>query len=84
MTFSAETMSNTATVKSFVERIERLQGERDGYAADIREVYAEAKSQGFDPKILRKVVRASKAGREKVAEERALEETYLAALGLLD
>lgn len=84
MTFSAETGQNSMTVKSFVERIERLQDERDGYAADIREVYAEAKSQGFDTKILRKVVRAQKKGREALAEERALEETYLAALGLLD
>lgn len=84
MTFSAETGQNSMTVKSFVERIGRLQDERDGYAADIREVYAEAKSQGFDTKILRKVVRAQKKGREALAEERALEETYLAALGLLD
>lgn len=84
MTFSAETGQNSMTVKSFVERIERLQDERDGYAADIREVYAEAKSQGFDTKILRKVVRAQKKGREALAEERALEETYLSALGLLD
>lgn len=84
MTFSLETGANTLTVKAFVERIQRLEEERDGYAQDIREVYAEAKSQGFDSKILRKVVRAQKKGREKLAEERALEETYLLALGLLD
>lgn len=70
-------------LKSLVERIERLEEEKATIAGDIREVYAEAKANGFDTKILRKVI----ALRKKEAAEREEEETmldlYLSALGML-
>lgn len=70
-------------LKSFVERVERLEEEKKGLADDIRDVYAEAKGNGFDTKILRKVVRLRKMDAEKRQEEEALTETYLHALGML-
>lgn len=71
-------------LKSFVERLERLEEEKKGLSDDIREVMAEAKGVGFDTKILRKVVSARKMDTEKRREEEELFETYMAALGILD
>jgi uncharacterized protein (UPF0335 family) len=70
-------------LKSLVERIERLEEEKKMISADIKEVYAEAKSNGFDTKILRKVVAIRKKDRHEREEEEALLDTYLAALGML-
>jgi uncharacterized protein (UPF0335 family) len=67
----------------FAERIERLEEEKQALSGDIREVYAEVKSAGFDTKILRKALalrRKTKAERE---EEQMLIDTYLAAIGAL-
>jgi uncharacterized protein (UPF0335 family) len=68
-------------LKSLVERIERLEEEKRALSGDLKEVYAEAKGQGFDTKILRKVV----ALRRKDAVEREEEDTmvtlYMSALG---
>lgn len=69
-------------LKSFIDRIERLEEEKAGIAADIKDIYSEAKAVGFDPKIMRKIIRLLKIDREKRAEEEALLETYLAALGV--
>ena len=68
-------------LKSFVERIERLEEEKASIAGDVKEVYAEAKAQGFDTKVLRKVVRIRKQDRAKRMEEEAILDLYLSALG---
>ncbi|PWE18660.1 DUF2312 domain-containing protein [Marinicauda salina] len=68
-------------IKSFVARIERLEEEKAGIAADIKEVYAEAKAMGFDTKVLRKVISLRKQDRQERQEQEALLELYLGALG---
>ncbi len=70
-------------LKSLIERIERLEEERQTIAADIREVYAEAKSHGFDTKIMRQVVRLRKQDSAERQEEEAVRDLYLHALGML-
>ncbi|CAN5489357.1 DUF2312 domain-containing protein [soil metagenome] len=70
-------------LKSLVERIERLEEEKKTIAADIKEVYAEAKANGFDTKILRKVVSIRKKDAQEREEEEAMLELYLQALGML-
>ncbi|MBX6425438.1 MAG: DUF2312 domain-containing protein [Variibacter sp.] len=71
-------------LKAFVERIERLEEEKKAIADDIRDVYAEAKANGFDVKALRTVVRLRKQDAAERKEQEAILETYLAALGMLD
>jgi uncharacterized protein (UPF0335 family) len=68
-------------LRSFIERIQRLEEEKAVIVADIREVYAEAKGQGFDPKIMRMVVRLLKMDAADRAEQFALIDLYLGALG---
>ncbi len=68
-------------LKSFIERIERLEEEKKNLTADIREVYAEAKSSGFDAKTMRKVVALRKLDMSEREEQEALLDTYLRALG---
>lgn len=72
-----------AQLRSLVERIERLEDEKAALAADIREVYAEAKGEGFDVKTLRKVVRIHRQESSEREEEAALLDLYLHALDLL-
>jgi len=69
-------------LRSFVERIERLEAERSGLTADIREVYSEAKSAGFDAGVLRQVVRLRRLDSSDRAEQEALLDLYKAALDL--
>lgn len=69
-------------LKAFVERIERLEEERKAIADDIAEVYAEAKGNGFDKKVLKKVVRIRSQDHDERMEQEALLELYLAALGI--
>ena len=71
-------------LRAFIERIERLEEEKANLLADIREVYAEAKGMGFDPKIMRKVVSLRKMDVEKRQEEDFVLDTYLNALGMLE
>ena len=71
-----------AQLTSIVERIERLEDEKKALADDIREVYAEAKANGFDTKILRSVVRLRKQDRAEREEQAALLDLYLHALGM--
>ena len=71
-------------LKAFVERIERLEEEKKTIADDIRDVYAEAKGNGFDIKTLRVVVRLRKQDINERKEQEALLETYLHALGMLN
>lgn len=72
-----------AQLKAIVERIERLEEEKKALADDIRDVYLEAKGNGFDAKVLRKVISLRRQDAEKRAEEEAVLDTYLAALGML-
>ncbi|WP_411288595.1 DUF2312 domain-containing protein [Phenylobacterium sp.] len=68
-------------LKSIVERIERLEQEKAEVAEQIKEVFSEAKGNGFDVKILRKVVRIRKQDRAKRLEEEAILDLYLSAMG---
>lgn len=70
-------------LKSFVERIERLEEEKAALAADIKEVYSEAKGVGFDVKTMRAVIRIRKLDQEDLDEQEALLDTYKRALGML-
>jgi uncharacterized protein (UPF0335 family) len=70
-------------LRSVIERIERLEEEKSAIGGDIREVYSEAKSQGFDTKALRKIVALRKKDLQQRQEEEAILETYMAALGML-
>ena len=70
-------------LKAFVERIERLEEEKKALSDDIRDVYAEAKGNGYDVKALRQVVRLRKQDKDERAEQEAILETYLQALGML-
>ena len=68
-------------LKSFLERIERLEEDKAGVMGDLKEVYAEAKGEGFDTKIMRKVIRIMKQDKAKRQEEDAILDLYLAAIG---
>jgi uncharacterized protein (UPF0335 family) len=68
-------------LKSIVERVERLEEEKAALAADIKEVYAEAKGHGFDTKILRKVVRIRKMDAAERSTEEEMLDLYLSAVG---
>lgn len=68
-------------LRSIIERVERLEQEKAEVAEQIKEVFAEAKGNGFDTKILRKVVRLRKLDRAKRMEEEAILDLYLSALG---
>ena len=70
-------------LKAFVERIERLEDEKKTISDDIRDVYAEAKANGFDVKALRQVVRLRKQDANERNEQQAVLETYMHALGML-
>jgi uncharacterized protein (UPF0335 family) len=70
-------------LKAIIERIERLEEEKKTTSDDIRDVYAEAKGNGYDVKALRTVVRMRKQDANERAEEEALLETYMQALGML-
>ena len=71
-------------LQSIIERVERLEEDKSQVAADIKEVYAEAKGNGFDTKTLRKIVALRKKDRDKALEERAILELYANALGCAD
>jgi uncharacterized protein (UPF0335 family) len=69
-------------LRGLIERIERLEEEKKAIAADIKEVYGEAKANGFDTKIMRKVVSLRKKDTAERQEEEALLDLYLNALGM--
>ena len=70
-------------LRSLIERIERLEEEKKAIAADIKEVYGEAKANGFDTKIMRKVVSLRKKDSAERQEEEAILDLYLSALGMI-
>ncbi len=74
--------STAERLKSYIERIERLDEERKGVSDDIKDVFAECKGQGFDVKIIRQVLKLRKMDANDRQEQEALLETYLNALGM--
>jgi uncharacterized protein (UPF0335 family) len=78
------TYQTSATeLRTFIERIERMEEEKKTISDDIRDIYSEAKSCGFDGKALKSVIRLRKIDADDRAEQEALLDTYLAALGML-
>ena len=71
-------------LRSLVERIERLEEEKAALAGDIREVYAEAKGNGFDTKIMRQIIRLRRLDKADLQEQETLLDLYKRALGLLE
>ena len=80
---SIDVLNGTAQtqLKSIIERVERLEEDKAAIMADLKEIFAEAKGNGFDTKILRKVVRLRKQDKAKRQEEDALLDLYLSAIG---
>lgn len=70
-----------AVLKGFIERVERLEQEKKDIAADVRDVYSEAKGNGFDPKIMRIIIKRRAMDAAKRKEQDALVETYSSAIG---
>lgn len=71
-------------LRLFIERIERLNEEKQGIADDIKDVFAESKGQGYDVKTMRSIIKLRKMERDARMEQEALLDTYKAALGLAD
>jgi uncharacterized protein (UPF0335 family) len=78
---AAEKSVSAQRLKQFITRIERLEDEKKNLSADIREVYAEAKSAGYDVKVMRQVVRVRKMDKAEREEQESLLEVYLDAVG---
>lgn len=74
---------NNNQLQSIIDRIEKLEDERALLAADIKEIFTEAKSNGYDVKIIRKVLAIRKKDAAQRDEEQALIDTYMSALGML-
>lgn len=68
-------------LRSFLERVENLEEEKANIMGDIKEIYAEAKGEGYDTKILRQIIRLRKMDRAERQEQEALLDLYLSALG---
>ena len=73
---------NAGHLRAFVERIERLEEEKKALSGDIKDVYGEAKANGFDIKIMRKIVAIRKQDRDSRIEEETILDLYLSALGM--
>lgn len=69
-------------LRSFIERIESIEGEMDGFKQDRKDIYSEAKANGYDAKTIRQIVRLRKMEKDARDEAEALLETYKSALGL--
>lgn len=69
-------------LRAFVERIERMEEEKKAIADDIKEIYAEAKGNGFDTKVLRQIVRIRRQDHAERMEQEALLDLYMTALGM--
>ena len=84
ITTTSEGEVSGARLKSFVERIERMEEEKKVVQEDIKDIYGEAKATGFDAKILRKIVSLRKANLEKRREEAELLDLYMSAIGMAE
>ena len=71
-----------AELRQFVERIERLEEEKKGLADDIKDVFAEMKGRGYEPKIVKKILQLRKKDASERQEEESLLEVYMSALGM--
>lgn len=83
MALIAGTGAGADQLTQYIERIERLEEEKRALMADIRDVYAEAKATGFDPKIMRQLVKMRAMDRDLLHEQDELLQTYRTAVGLL-
>jgi len=83
MALIAGTGAGADQLTQYIERIECLEEEKRAMMADIRDVYAEAKSTGFDPKIMRQLVKMRAMDRDLLQEQDELLQTYRAAVGLV-
>ena len=72
-----------AELRLLIERAERLEEEKKGIADDIKDVFAEAKSRGYDAKAIRQIMKIRKQKREEYQEEQSILEVYMQALGML-
>jgi uncharacterized protein (UPF0335 family) len=72
-----------AQLKSFIERVERLEEEKRALGEDIKEVYAEAKGTGFDTKIMRQMIKIRKMDKDEHDEQESLLDLYMRAIGML-
>lgn len=72
-----------AQLRSIVERIERLEAEKSAIAADVKDVYTEAKGNGYDVKALRTIIKMRKEDAQKRAEMESIVEVYMSALGMI-
>ena len=70
-------------LRSLIERIERLEEEKSALSGDIKEVYAEAKGNGFEPRIMRQIIKIRKMDKEEVDEEESLLDLYKRAPGMM-
>ncbi len=82
MEASAETNVAAEELRSFIERVERLEEEKKTISDDIKDVYGEAKGRGYDVKVLRKIVSLRKQDRNERAEQEAILDLYMQALGM--
>lgn len=78
---SAQSSIAAEALRQFIERIERLEEEKTALAADIKDIYGQAKSQGFETKIIRTIIRLRKKDRQEREEEQQLLDLYMAAIG---
>lgn len=76
--------SSQSQLRQLIEQIERLEEEKKALAGDIRDKFLEAKAMGFDPKIMKQVIRLRKQTKDHRDEQEALLEVYMHALGMLD
>lgn len=71
-----------AELRQFIERVERLEEERQGIADDIKDIFGEAKARGYDTKAMKTIIRLRKKDANERAEEESILQTYMAALGM--
>lgn len=75
-------MTENNQLKAFIERLERMESEKEAIASDIKEIYAEAKGTGFDTKIMREIIRIRKQDVNERQEHEAILELYMSSLGM--
>ncbi len=80
---AATSDSSAVRLKSFIERIERLEEEKAATAADIKEVYSEAKGTGFEVKVMRQIIKLRKMESDARREQEELLDLYMRALGMM-
>ena len=76
--------TSASQLSQYIERIERLEEEKRALMADIRDIYSEARATGFEPKIMRQIIKIRGLDREVLAEQDILLSTYRAAVGLIE